>query len=131
MVPRKLTNLLVADPDDATRKRVARCLTLMILVFAQRIRKQTYIALSHFFRVELEEVAAERRAQRAAATDNTESQDPDSESVPPELGERCTGPLCWEQQRTSSMFLATSCVLDGFCVLRASARLGRALSKQV
>ena len=54
----RLTSLPVADPEDKTRRRVARRLTLLILVFAQRIRKQTYIDLSQLFRSELEAIVA-------------------------------------------------------------------------
>ena len=130
VVQLKLTNLLVADPGDATRKRVARRLTLMILIFAQRIRKQTYLALSQFF------VSSWRQSQRK-----------DGHSEPPKLPTRSRRLLTpnprlprWESAarvpcagscRPSSIFPVTSCVLDGFCVLRASARLGRALSKKV
>ena len=66
VVPRALTDLLVLDAHEATRKRVATHLTQPVLICAQRIRKITYIALIAHFQTEIDTITADWRAQRQA-----------------------------------------------------------------
>ena len=98
MIPQALTDLLYCDEHDATRKRVTAHFTQLVLIYAQRIRKLTYIALTAHFQTELDAVAAEWRALKQAKI----HQDPDDNAgaaragVPKNLNTRCSWPLCRE-----------------------------------
>ena len=64
VIPRTLTDLFL-DAHDATRKRMAPHFTQLVLVYAQQIRKLTYVALTAQFQTEIDAVAAEWRASGA------------------------------------------------------------------